>query len=78
MDIYLPKGTSVTDLANDSLKEVIESLEEELDEVYGIAQDLLDDLRELQEEEVDDKYGNIILSETVNELIKRYESELNL
>lgn len=77
MDIYLPKGTNVTDLANDSLKEVIESLEEELDEVYGIAQDLLDDLRELQEE-VDDKYGNIILSETVNELIKRYESELNL
>lgn len=77
MDIYLPKGTSVTDIANDSLKEVIESLEEELDEVYGIAQDLLDDLRELQEE-VDDKYGNIILSETVNELIKRYESEFNL
>ena len=77
MDIYLPKGTNVTDLANDSLKEVIERLEEELDEVYGIAQDLLDDLRELQEE-VDDNYGHIILSESVNELIKRYESELNL
>lgn len=77
MDIYLPKGTNVTDLANDSLKEDIESLEEELDEVYGVAQDLLDDLRELQEE-VDDKYGNIILSESVNELIKHYESELNL
>lgn len=77
MDIYLPKGTNVTDLANDSLKEVIESLEEELDEVYGIAQDLLDDLRELQEE-VDDNYGHIILRESVNELIKRYESELNL
>lgn len=77
MDIYLPKGTSVTDLANDFLNKEIESLEEELDEVYGIAQDLLDDLRELQEE-VDDKYGNIILSETVNELIKRYESEFNL
>ena len=77
MDIYLPKGTNVTDLANDFLNEEIESLEEELDEVYGIAQDLLDDLRELQEE-VEDKYGNIILSETVNELIKRYVSELNL
>ena len=77
MDIYLPKGTNVTDIANDSLKEVIESLEEELDEVYGIAQDLLDDLRELQEE-VDDNYGHIILSESVNELIKRYESEFNL
>ena len=77
MDIYLPKGTSVTDLANDFLNKEIESLEEELDEVYGIAQDLLDDLRELQEE-VDDNYGHIILSESVNELIKRYESELNL
>ena len=77
MDIYLPKGTNVTDLANDFLNEEIESLEEELDEVYGIAQDLLDDLRELQEE-VDDKFGHIILSESVNELIKRYESELNL
>lgn len=77
MDIYLPKGTSVTDLANDFLNEEIESLEEELDEVFGIAQDLLDDLRELQEE-VDDKFGHIILSESVNELIKRYESELNL
>ena len=77
MDIYLPKGTSVTDLANDFLNEEIESLEEELDEVYGIAQDLIDDLRELQEE-VDDKYGHIILSESVNELIKQYESELNL
>lgn len=77
MEVYLPKGTNVTDLANDSLKEDIESLEEELDEVYGIAQDLLDDLRELQEE-VDDNYGYIILSESVNELIKRYESEFNL
>lgn len=77
MDIYLPKGTNVTDLANDFLNEEIESLEEELDEVYGIAQDLLDNLRELQEE-VDDKFGHIILSESVNELIKRYESELNL
>lgn len=77
MDIYLPKGTSVTDLANDFLNEEIESLEEELDEVYGIAQDLLDDLRELQEE-VDDKCGHIILSESVNELIKHYESEFNL
>ena len=77
MDIYLPKGTNVTDLANDFLNEEIESLEEELDEVYGIAQDLLDDLRELQEE-VDDNYGHIILRESVNELIKRYESELNL
>lgn len=77
MDIYLPKGTSVTDLANDFLNEEIESLEEELDEVYGIVQDLLDDLRELQEE-VDDNYGHIILRESVNELIKRYESELNL
>lgn len=77
MEVYLPKGTNVTDLANDSLNEKIESLEEELDEVYGIAQDLLDDLRELQEE-VDDKFGHIILSESVNELIKRYESELNL
>lgn len=77
MEVYLPKGTNVTDLANDFLNEEIESLEEELDEVYGIAQDLLDDLRELQEE-VDDKFGHIILSESVNELIKRYESELNL
>lgn len=77
MDIYLPKGTNVTDLANDFLNEDIESLEEELDEVYGVAQDLLDDLRELQEE-VDDNYGHIILRESVNELIKRYESELNL
>lgn len=77
MEVYLPKGTNVTDLANDFLNKEIESLEEELDEVYGIAQDLLDDLRELQEE-VDDKYGHIILSESVNELIKRYESELNL
>lgn len=77
MDIYLPKGTNVTDLANDFLNEDIESLEEELDEVYGIAQDLLDDLRELQEE-VDDKFGHIVLSESLNELIKRYESELNL
>lgn len=77
MDIYLPKGTSVTDLANDFLNKEIESLEEELDEVYGIAQDLLDDLREFREE-VDDNYGHIILSESVNELIKRYESELNL
>lgn len=77
MDIYLPKGTSVTDLANDFLNEEIESLEEELDEVYGIVQDLLDNLRELQEE-VDDNYGHIILRESVNELIKRYESELNL
>lgn len=77
MDIYLPKGTNVTDLANDFLNEDIESLEEELNEVYGVAQDLLDDLRELQEE-VDDNYGHIILRESVNELIKRYESELNL
>lgn len=77
MEVYLPKGTNVTDLANDFLNEEIESLEEELDEVYGIAQDLLDDLRELREE-VDDKFGHIILSESVNELIKRYESELNL
>lgn len=77
MEVYLPKGTNVTDLANDFLNKEIESLEEELDEVYGIAQDLLDDLRELQEE-VDDKFGHIILSESVNELIKRYESELNL
>ena len=77
MDIYLPKGTNVTDLANDFLNKEIESLEEELDEVYGIAQDLLDDLRELQEE-VDDNYGHIILRESVNELIKRYESEFNL
>lgn len=77
MEVYLPKGTNVTDLANDFLNKEIESLEEELDEVYGIAQDLLDDLRELQEE-VDDRFGHIILSESVNELVKRYESELNL
>ena len=77
MEVYLPKGTNVTDLANDFLNEEIESLEEELDEVYGTAQDLLDDLRELQEE-VDDNYGHIILRESINELIKRYESEFNL
>lgn len=77
MDIYLPKGTNVNDLANDFLNEEIEELEEELDEVYGIVQDLLDDLRELKED-VDDRCGNIILTNSLKEIIDRHESELNL
>lgn len=77
MDIYLPKGTSVTDLANDFLNEEFKELEEELDEVYGLTQDLLDDLRELKED-VDDRHGDIILTNSLKEIIDWYESEFNL
>lgn len=77
MDMYLPKGTNVTDFANDSLKIEIESLEEELDEVYGIAQDLLDELQELYEI-VDETYGNIILTISINALIENYTNKFGL
>lgn len=66
MDLYLPKGTNITDFANDTLVDIVNALEDEQEEYSSYVEDFIDDLYDF----IGDEYEDVI---TVDQLLDKLE-----